>query len=239
MATRKKILLAENLETYLSGEQSSIDRVEFDLLCTANGQDALDLIEYQRPDLVLLELIMPELDGDACCRRVKDDPELAATPIVIVTAAEDPSGLQRCHDCGCDEVLLKPVNPDKILAAVHRHLDFPERRETRMEARLRVHYGQEAEQILTDYSVNISSGGLFLETVLPLPIDTPLHLEFHLPGHAQHIICAGRVAWVNLPDYPKKPGFPSGMGIQLLGLSLDAVHAIRDFLKDQELNGSW
>lgn len=239
MTSRRKILLVDDLQTFLETEKSFFSREEFDLLTAQNGRDALELIQCQRPDLVFMDLLMPEMAGDECCRAVKDDPELAATPIVILTTAEDASGLQRCHDCGCDEVLLKPVNRDKILAAVHRFLTFSERNELRYAARLRVRYGEDELRLLTDYTVNINSGGLFLETREPLPIDTPLRLEFQLPGRSAAIRCQGRVAWVNLPDHPKKPGFPAGMGVQMTDLGLDEVHAIREFLKDQSLVASW
>lgn len=236
---RKKILLVDDIKLFLELEKTFFRREEFNLTCAENGREALELIRSQRPDLVFMDLHMPEMDGDVCCRAVKAEPDLSAIPIVIVTTAGDAHQLQRCHDSGCDAVLLKPISRTKIMDTVRRFLPVSERVEARYDARLQVSYGAEDRQILSDYTINISSGGLFLETHQPLSIDTPLQLEFHLPGRNNSIRCNGRVAWINLPDYPKKPGFPAGMGIQLTDLGLDDVHAIRDFIKDQTLHPTW
>lgn len=239
MARKKKILLVDDIQLFLELEKTFFRREEFELLVAHTGKQALALIRSERPDLVFTDLNMPEMDGDECCHLVKTDPELCKTPIVIVTTAGNEEQQARCRAAGCDEIVLKPVNRSQFLATARRFLDVAERGEPRFEARLRVNYGREEDQVLANYSINVSSGGLFLETSEPLPLESPLVLAFHLPGIERVIHCRGRVAWVNHPDYPKKPVFPPGMGIQLTEISLDDVHAIRDFLKDKKLSPDW
>ncbi len=108
----------------------------------------------------------------------------------------------------------------------------------RINARMRVCFGP-GSRILTGYSVNLSSGGLFLETDILLDVDDPLLLEFELPNSRRKIRCRGRVAWVNRPDIRLKSNFPSGMGVQFLNLSLDDMEALREFVKKNLIFPVW
>lgn len=236
---KKKILLADDVELFLELEKTLFRRENFVLLVARNGQEAFELITSQRPDLVFMDLYMPIMDGDVCCRRVKDDPGLRATPIVMVTQGGRDEDLTRCRQAGCDDILLKPINRHLFVETARRLLAVTARREQRVVARLEVRYGTDQQQLLSNYSVNISTGGVFLETGDPLPVETPLSLQFALPNRTAPICCQGRVAWVNHPVLLHKPDLAPGMGIQFIGLSLDDMYAIRDFIKQECLQPSW
>ncbi len=112
--------------------------------------------------------------------------------------------------------------------------------EPRYRVRLAIYYGSEEQQLMTNYSVNMNTGGIFVETNKVLPVDTPLVVEFMLPGKKGKLItCKARVAWTNEPGDRKSPQLPAGMGLQFLGLSFDDLHAIRDFLEIGELSPTW
>jgi uncharacterized protein (TIGR02266 family) len=228
---KKKILLADDVELFLELEKTLFRRQDFILLVARNGQQAFDLIASQRPDLVFLDLFMPVMNGDECCRRVKDDPGLRSTPVVMVTHGGREEDLIRCREAGCDEILHKPINRQLFVDTARRLLAVAARETQRVSARLEVRYGPDRQQLLSNYSVNISTGGLFLETDDPLPVDTPLALEFTLPSRQASISCAGKVAWVNHPVLLHKPEMASGMGVQFIDLPLDDMYAIRDFIK--------
>jgi len=93
-----------------------------------------------------------------------------------------------------------------------------------------VSYGPVKTKLSTDYSVNMSSGGVFIETVSVLPVHTPLFVKFELPGREKPIVCKARVAWINGPEALKSPTLPPGMGLQFLGLSRAHVKAIEAVL---------
>jgi uncharacterized protein (TIGR02266 family) len=114
-----------------------------------------------------------------------------------------------------------------------------ERPDPRFLARIAIFNGPYQKELVTNYSVNVSSGGLFIETVKILPVDTLLLVKFKLPNMETVIVSKSRVAWINEPDSPKKPTLPPGMGIQFLDLSLDDMHAIRLFLDKGELVPTW
>jgi len=96
--------------------------------------------------------------------------------------------------------------------------------------RISIFYGLDPEELLNDYSMNISSGGVFIESNSFLPEGTVLTIKFNLPNSAVVIYTHAKVAWVNDPDNIKKSSFPPGMGLQFLTLSMEDMHTIQSFL---------
>jgi len=85
----------------------------------SNGQAALDLIARQRPDLVILDIIMPGMDGLEVCRRIRADPFLAKLPILFLTAKGRPSDVAQGLNLGGDDFLIKPFAAVELPARVH------------------------------------------------------------------------------------------------------------------------
>ncbi len=83
-----------------------------------DGERALEMLRARPPDLVLLDVLMPGLDGHDVCRAVRDDPALAMLPVVMVTALEDREDRVRGLEAGADDFLSKPLNPPELVARV-------------------------------------------------------------------------------------------------------------------------
>ncbi len=230
---RKKVLLVDDVELFVELEKTFFHRADLTLLVARNGVQAIEIARRERPDLIFMDLFMPVMDGDQACRRIKADPDLAHIPIVMVTHGGRDDALQRCRNAGCDEVLLKPVDRHKFTAVASRYLGLRERRAPRVPVRLQVRYGDGSSEELTDFSINLSTGGLFLVTDRPLPVDTELRLSFFLPDRERPIVARARVAWINDDGERTKPDLPSGMGVQFVDLSLDDLRAIRTFVRRQ------
>jgi two-component system, cell cycle response regulator len=88
----------------------------------ADGFEALAKIKVERPDIVLLDVMMPGLDGFETCRRIKADPATAHIPVVIVTALDDVEDLVRGFEAGADDFLTQPVNGHALIARVRSQL---------------------------------------------------------------------------------------------------------------------
>jgi uncharacterized protein (TIGR02266 family) len=238
MSSKKKILFADDVKLFVELEKTFFNRDESDLLVAYDGNQALEIAKQERPSLIFMDLHMPEMDGDECCSILKGDPKYRDIPVVMVTHGGRDEDLDRCKSAGCDEAIFKPISRHSFLAVAGRFLAVSERGTERYEARLCVRFGLDAE-LLTKYSVNLSTGGLFLETDHILPLETPLSIEFILPDVPEPIRCSARVAWINHPELPNKPHLPVGMGLQFRDITLKDLDAIRDFIKKETLAPSW
>jgi len=230
---RKKVLLADDVELFLELEKTFFRREEVDLLVARNGAEALEMARREKPDLIFMDLFMPEMNGDLACKAIKSDPELSVIPVLMVTHGGRQADMDRCRDAGCDDLLLKPINRRQFLEAATRYMHMTERANSRVDAKLLVRYGAGMDRELNNYSLNISTGGVFLETSQPLPPGSPLSLEFNLPDRKEPIISRAKVAWVNDPQRVTKPHLPPGMGVQFLDLSLADLQAVRDFVQSE------
>lgn len=111
--------------------------------------------------------------------------------------------------------------------------------EPRVKVRLAIYYGLTRHRLLTDYAVNVSSGGIYIETDNFLPVGTTLFVEFMLPASDMQIISRAKVAWTNEPGNLKSLVLPPGMGLQFIDLSLEDIRAIRDFLSRDDIAPVW
>jgi signal transduction histidine kinase/DNA-binding response OmpR family regulator len=90
----------------------------FAILSAADGEEALTIAGENQPDLILLDVMMPKMDGIEVCRRLKSDPALPFMPIIMVTARADSKDVVAGLEVGADEYLTKPVDPDALVARV-------------------------------------------------------------------------------------------------------------------------
>jgi two-component system sensor histidine kinase/response regulator len=91
------------IELLLSGEG-------YDLSYAASGREALNILESNQPDVILLDLLMPELDGIEVCRQIKSNPSWRHIPIIMVTSLNSKEDLARCIEAGADDFIGKPVS---------------------------------------------------------------------------------------------------------------------------------
>ena len=94
----------------------------YELHYAANGRQAIDLLYVFKPDLILLDVMMPEIDGIEVCKQIKNHPVWKFTPIVMVTALNTKEDLALCIEAGADDFLSKPVNRLELRARVHSML---------------------------------------------------------------------------------------------------------------------
>lgn len=87
-----------------------------------NGEEGLRLIHVVRPSLILLDLLLPKLDGFEVARQLKADPQLRGIPVIAMTALARTTESESAQHAGCDECLYKPFDLDDLEAAVRKHL---------------------------------------------------------------------------------------------------------------------
>ena len=90
----------------------------YTVLTASSGRQALDHVKRDRPDIVLLDVVMPEMSGYEVCRTIRDDPDTAILPVVLVTALDATQERLKGLECGADDFLTKPINQAELLARV-------------------------------------------------------------------------------------------------------------------------
>jgi CheY-like chemotaxis protein len=96
-----------------------LEKSQFEVLEAANGRDAVEIATRERPDLVLIDLNMPEMDGYEAIARMRRDLSLATMPILVLTSEEGPGVERRVLELGADDYIMKPFNPDVLLSRVN------------------------------------------------------------------------------------------------------------------------
>jgi CheY-like chemotaxis protein len=89
----------------------------------ADGPEALEMARRHRPDLVLLDVVMPRMDGFAVCQRIKAEKSMARAPVLLLTALVQESDHQRARSVGADGIVQKPFSPAVLRATVETMLD--------------------------------------------------------------------------------------------------------------------
>ncbi len=113
-----RILVVDDVVANVKILEAKLSASYFTVFSAFSGAEALEIAERERPDLVLLDVMMPGMDGFECCRRMKANPSLAHIPIVMVTALDQPSDRVRGLEAGADDFLTKPPNDLALFARV-------------------------------------------------------------------------------------------------------------------------
>ena len=120
---KQKILIAEDEESLLKLESILLTSKGYDVRGVSNGQQALDAIAEERPDLVLLDIMLPEIDGFEVCQRIKDDPETKDIPVIMLTAKKSREDMARGEKVGADWYITKPFKSAMVIETIQRFLN--------------------------------------------------------------------------------------------------------------------
>lgn len=121
----KKILVADD-EPNIRSLVSSMLGKDYTVLVAKDGQEAIDIARNQRPDLILMDIMMPNVDGYTACSRIKTDQVTKGTPVVMLTALGQELNVKLAQEIGADEYITKPFTSLDLLNTVKRFLTNPE-----------------------------------------------------------------------------------------------------------------
>ena len=113
-----RVLVVDDVMPNVKLLEAKLTREYFDVITASNGPDAIVRAENEAPDIILLDVMMPGMDGFEVCSRLKQDPRTMHIPVVMVTALSDTSDRVRGLECGADDFLTKPVNDVALFARV-------------------------------------------------------------------------------------------------------------------------
>jgi len=99
---------------------------KYDVIDATNGEDALEILEDEKVDLILLDIMMPDMDGYEVCSRLKNNSNTKDIPIIFITAKTDEDSIEKAYEIGGIDYVTKPFRPKELLARVKRELQLQE-----------------------------------------------------------------------------------------------------------------
>ena len=124
-----RILVVDDITKNLQVVGTVLRNQGYKVMAAASGADALKCVRTQLPDLILLDLMMPEMDGLEVCRRLKSDSTTSQVPVIFLTASNEMEHLVNGFEVGAVDYVTKPFNPPELLARVRTHLELKYARE--------------------------------------------------------------------------------------------------------------
>jgi len=119
---KKKILIVEDEKELVKLIAFNMTIAGYEAVSAKDGIEALEACKLNKPDLVILDIMLPRIDGWEVCRRLRLDPKTSNTPIIILSALQDTNDKLRGFDLGSDDYVTKPFSPRELVVRVKRVL---------------------------------------------------------------------------------------------------------------------
>jgi len=120
--TKKKVLIVEDEESLLKLESILLTSKGYDVKGVTNGRAALDVLASEGADLVLLDIMLPEIDGFEVCRCIKDDASTQHIPVIMLTAKKSREDMAKGKSVGADWYITKPFKSAMVIETIQRFL---------------------------------------------------------------------------------------------------------------------
>ena len=222
-----KVLLVDDVKLFLEMEKGLLAPSNLEIHTAQNGLEALEIARRELPDLIIMDMYMPKMDGVTCCTTIKQDKLLSRIPVIMVTNASLKEDMEACRKAGCDAFLAKPVEGKSFLDAVNSFLPSVERREARVLCRIPLEIDLNGKNF-TESSVDISLRGMFIESGAQVPVGSELLIKFVLPENSTPPITArGRIAWINDSISRIRPNRPAGLGVHFIEITGEGLPILR------------
>ena len=123
--SKKEILIVEDEETLLKLESVLLSARGYQVKGVGDGRAALDSVAHKKPDLVLLDIMLPEVDGFEVCRQIKENAETKHIPVIMLTAKKSSEDIAKGERVGADWYMTKPFKSAMLVETVQRFLAGP------------------------------------------------------------------------------------------------------------------
>lgn len=116
--SKKKILVVDDSKTALQIELTILRRGPYEVITACDGEEAVRKAAAERPDAILMDVMMPKMNGFEACRAIRDVPEIRDVPIIMVTTRGEESNVEVGFSSGCTDYVTKPINGAELLAKI-------------------------------------------------------------------------------------------------------------------------
>lgn len=116
---RRKILVVDDERYILHILDFSLGSEGYEVITAGDGEQAVERTKSEKPDLIVMDIMMPKMDGFEACKLIKSDPDTREIPVIMLTAKGREVDKNRGMEAGADEYLTKPFSPAKLIERVH------------------------------------------------------------------------------------------------------------------------
>ena len=223
----RKILVVDDAPMFREIETVFLGRTGR-ILTASDGPEAFEIARREKPDLVLTDLSMREMDGDELCRQIRHDVDLRHVPVIVVTSGSSAEEHERAVRAGADGVISKPLCRVTLLQLAQRFLRLTVRSFERVSLETEVRLSGNGNDVW-GWARNVSRGGMFVEADIALEPDSEFQVEFTVPDTSIVVQPTARVVWRRPAGHERGPG----MGLQFLKLERDAAQWLEQYVYER------
>jgi len=156
------VLVVDDVPANVKLLEAKLSSEYYDVITAKDGYEAIEQTKARKPDLILLDVMMPGIDGFETCRQMKEDPEISHIPVVMVTALSEPSDRVQGLEAGADDFITKPINDTALFARVRSLVRIKVLID---ELRLRDKSGSQLGMAASDFALNFDVSGSSLMVI--------------------------------------------------------------------------
>lgn len=120
--TKTILLVDDSATSRMQSRMIFANMREYEFLSACDGKEGVEMALEKKPDLILMDVEMPRMSGIEACRALRENAATRTTPIILLTMRSEDAAVKKGFDSGCTEYMFKPVNAQKLIAVLQRHL---------------------------------------------------------------------------------------------------------------------
>lgn len=123
MSNKKVLLVDDSATALLMGQMILAQRTGYDLVTARDGHEAVEKSANEQPHLILMDVVMPNMNGLEACRAIRENPATRHIPVILVTTRGEPDSVEAGFASGCNDYITKPLNASELVTVLESYLE--------------------------------------------------------------------------------------------------------------------
>lgn len=226
---QKTVLIADSNPADVLRLSVLLKRLDYSVLTVLHCYDVIHKTSVLKPDIVLLNIRMSDMDSITCMEHIKRDAHLNAIPFLAIGEKADAKALEECLEKGAAAYVLKPINPTTLYCAVQKATEKKPRENVRVRIIFKVTILCQNQKRVS-FASNLSEAGVFIRSIKPIPVGTKVSIAMDLPS-TKPIEVEGVI--INIVEFNRDSFIEPGMCIRFTNIDKDMQLGLRKFVEEQ------
>ncbi len=227
----KRIIIVDDSQTFLMYMSMLLNRMGFKVIPAESGIELLKILNLMEPDIVILDVTMPVMDGIKALKHLKNDNQWSNIPVIMVSLDSSEETIEKCKSFGCSDYLTKPINIGKLNEALQGSIFSPtgwKRKHLRAPfvKKVSVTYSGVSREL---YAETLSEGGIYIRSKEPFPVGTEMEITLPLKDK-KNITLKGNVIYTK-GLFGAVFKVPPGVAVQFKDLTNEETNILVDYIK--------